>query len=189
MWKYVLAGVAALAIGGSTLVYAQQQRGDFGPRWSFNSDDRGAFIDARIAAVKAGLRLTPEQEKNWPAVEAAVRDLIKLREDQRATRRERFDERDPVARMRSGADSLAAMADGIKRVADAADPLYKSLDDAQKRRLALLGRAGMRDRFMARMWRGDDRRDGWRNNDRREGWRERRMDDRDHRRDDGPHRL
>ena len=40
-----------------------------------STEDRAAFVDARIAAVKAGLKLTPEQEKNWPAVESAVRDF------------------------------------------------------------------------------------------------------------------
>jgi hypothetical protein len=38
-----------------------------------------AFTDARIAALKTALRLTPEQEKNWPAVEQALRDISKER--------------------------------------------------------------------------------------------------------------
>ena len=44
-------------------------------------EDRAAFADARIAAVKAGLKLTPDQEKLWPPVEAAVRDFAKMRID------------------------------------------------------------------------------------------------------------
>src|SRR3981189_2446225 len=80
MKKVLLAGVAALAIAGSTVVYAQHRP------WShdhvlINPEDRAAFADARIAAVKAGLKLTPDQEKLWPPVEAAVRDLAKLRID------------------------------------------------------------------------------------------------------------
>src|SRR5258706_10669833 len=80
MKKVLLAGIAALAIAGSTAVYAQQRP------WShdhvrMNPEDRAAFTDARIAAVKAGLKLTPDQEKLWPPVEAAVRDLAKLRID------------------------------------------------------------------------------------------------------------
>jgi hypothetical protein len=78
MKKVLLAGIAALAIAGSTAVYAQQRP------WShehtrMSPEDRAAFTDARIAAVKAGLKLTPDQEKLWPPVEAAVRDLAKLR--------------------------------------------------------------------------------------------------------------
>src|SRR6266851_10376429 len=80
MKKVLLAGVAALAIAGSTVVYAQHRP------WShdhvrMNPEDRAAFTDARIAAVKAGLKLTPDQEKLWPPVETAVRDFAKLRID------------------------------------------------------------------------------------------------------------
>ena len=38
-----------------------------------------AFTDARIAALKAGLELTPDQAKNWPAFEQALRDMVQLR--------------------------------------------------------------------------------------------------------------
>ena len=80
MRKFWIAGVAALAIAGSTAVYAQHRP------WShehmrMSPEDRAAFTDARIAAVKAGLKLTPDQEKLWPPVEAAVRDFAKLRID------------------------------------------------------------------------------------------------------------
>jgi hypothetical protein len=36
---------------------------------------RSAFLDARIAALKAGVRLTPSQEATWPAFEQAVRNM------------------------------------------------------------------------------------------------------------------
>ena len=160
MKKIILAGVAAVAIAGSTAVYAQHRH--FDPHQRMSTEDRAAFVDARIAAVKAGLaKLTPEQEKNWPAVESAVRDFAKQRIDlanARATEREaRRDERsktapapmppddqnrDPVARLRERADRMAATAASLKKIADAADPLYKSLDDGQKRRLAMLTRMG-----------------------------------------------
>jgi hypothetical protein len=193
MLKYVLAGIVALGIGGTTLVYAQSR--DDGPRHAhfrgaMNAQDREAFLDARIAAVRAGLKLTPDQDKNWPAVETAVRDLVKLRADQRTARREIRGDRDqrldPVERMRNRADEMTALAAGMKKVADAADPLYKSLDDGQKRRLTRLTRLGMRDRFMSRMADHDRGHDGRR-------WHERRQERQDrqdrHDRDDGPTRL
>ena len=37
---------------------------------------------------------------------------------------------------------MAETAAGLKKIADAADPLYKSLDDGQKRRLSMLTRMG-----------------------------------------------
>src|SRR5216684_4272300 len=111
MKKVLLAGVAALAIAGSTVVYAQHRP------WShdhvrMNPEDRAAFTDARIAAVKAGLKLTPDQEKLWPPVEAAVRDFAKLRIDRANARmnaeRDSQDSQkpndDPVARLRERAD-------------------------------------------------------------------------------------
>jgi len=54
MKKVLLAGVAALAIAGSTVVYAQN-RPWFHDHVRMNPEDRAAFTDARIAAVKTGL--------------------------------------------------------------------------------------------------------------------------------------
>ena len=148
MKKFVLAGVAALAIAGSTVVYAQHRP------WShehmrMSPEDRAAFTDARIAAVRAGLKLTPDQDKLWPPVEAAVRDFAKLRMDRANARMNAQQDAkngqndaqkpdDPVARLRQRADNMAATAAAMKKIADAADPLYKTLDDGQKRRLAIL---------------------------------------------------
>jgi hypothetical protein len=150
MKKVLLAGVAALAIAGSTIAYAQHRE------WSrehvrMNPEDRAAFADARIAAVHAGLKLTPDQEKLWPPVETAVRDFSKMRIDRANARmtalgdskdQQKID--DPVARLRNRADRMATSAAAMKKIADAADPLYKTLDDGQKRRLALLTHAGNR---------------------------------------------
>ncbi len=158
MKKFAIAGIAALAIAGSTAVYAQHRP------WShehmrMSPEDRAAFTDARIAAVKAGLKLTPDQEKLWPPVEAAVRDFAKLRIDRanariNAPRDDSQDAQkpdDPVARLRDRADTMAATAAAMKKVADAADPLYKTLDDGQKRRLAILTHMG--GRFGGGGWR------------------------------------
>ena len=40
---------------------------------------------------------------------------------------------------------MTSRADGLKKLADAADPLYKSLDDGQKRRFAVLLHMGGRN--------------------------------------------
>lgn len=37
-----------------------------------------ALVDAPAAALKAGLKLTSDQEKNWAPLEAAIRDSVKL---------------------------------------------------------------------------------------------------------------
>jgi hypothetical protein len=84
MWKAIVAGTAALAITGTSLVYAQQGgRDDGAQRWRPTAEDLRAFGEARLAALKAGLSLTPEQARNWPAFEQAARDFSKLRVDRR----------------------------------------------------------------------------------------------------------
>src|SRR6202166_65079 len=148
MKRFAIAGIAALAIAGSTAVYAQHRPWfhEHMQHMRMNPEDRAAFTDARIAAVKAGLKLTPDQEKLWPPVETAVRDFAKLRIDRANARMkaEKSDPQDakkpddPVARLRERADNMATSAAAMKKIADAADPLYKTLDDGQKRRLAVL---------------------------------------------------
>ena len=81
MKKILFAGVAVLALAGTSAVYARHGGPDGHHHSRINPEDRAAFADARIAAVKAGLKLTPDQEKLWPPVEAAVREFAKLRID------------------------------------------------------------------------------------------------------------
>ena len=154
MRKFTIAAIAVLAIAGSTAVYAQYHPWlrEHMQHMRMNPEDRAAFADARIAAVHAGLKLTADQEKLWPPVESAVRDLVKLRIDRANARMKAQDdaqgqpkpEDNPVARLREHADNMAASAAAMKKIADAADPLYKTLDEGQKRRLAVLTRHGGR---------------------------------------------
>jgi len=173
MLKTVLAGAAALAIAGSSIVYAQQrmQEGagpDVARHWRPSQDDVNAFTDARVAALKAGLKLTVDQEKNWPAFEQAYRDMAKQRaERMRARWEQRGDDRrdqradnvNPIDRMQRRAEALTTRGAALKRLADAAGPLYQSLDDAQKQRFQILSRPmGPRhhQHFAWRMRRGGD---------------------------------
>ena len=171
MRKFTIAAVAVLAIAASTAVYAQH--GWFHDRMMGHTrmsvEDRAAMADAKIAAVHAGLKLTADQEKLWPPVESAVRDLVKIRID-RAKAREAAEAAasgadqprpDPVTRLRDRAERMAVTSAALKKIADAADPLYKTLDDGQKRRLAMLtyhhhDGEGWRGRFQRGMM-GDDR--------------------------------
>jgi hypothetical protein len=109
----------------------------------FTTEDRAAFLDARIAALKAGLELTADQAKNWPPLESAMRDLAKERaahfqawQEQRQT----ADAQDinPVDRLTRASERMSARSADLLKLAAAAKPLYDSLDDSQKRRFALL---------------------------------------------------
>src|SRR5438874_11981044 len=122
MWKPVVAGTAVLAIAGSSLVYAQRGGGPGGPdgprRWQPSMEDIRAFGEARLAALKAGLVLTPEQERNWPAFEQAARELGRLRADRLAAMHGGPPVSDPVERMRQRATALADTGAALKKLAD-----------------------------------------------------------------------
>jgi zinc resistance-associated protein len=160
MWKVAFAGAAALAIIGSSLVYAQQRGpGAFDPRGP-SLEDMRLFVDARLAALHAGLGLTPDQEKNWPAFDQASHDLAKLRLDRMSAARGRGPQSDdPADRMHQRAAAMTETGAALKKLADATDPLYKSLTDGQKRRFALLERM-LAPRQGGPEFRGRDRRDG-----------------------------
>src|SRR6476660_1437525 len=86
-----------------------------GPHWRPSAEDVSAFMDARIAALKAGLRLTPDQEKNWPAFESAVRDTAKARSERWAMRQhEQPPAANPVERLQQHADALSNVRQGSK---------------------------------------------------------------------------
>src|SRR5450830_547399 len=140
MWKTVLAGSTALAIAGATLAYAQQGPGgrDNAPRWHPSAEDISAYGDARIAALHAGLKLNAEQEKNWPAVESALRDLAKQRSERFAAHASADRPKDPVERLTLRADVMTQRGAALKKLADAAGPLYKSLDEGQQNRFVML---------------------------------------------------
>jgi hypothetical protein len=160
MWKAIVAGTAALAIAGTSLAVAQQRGREGGERWRPSTEDLRAFGEARLAALKAGLTLTPDQEKNWPAFEQAARELAKLRADRIAAARNAAPSEDPVERLRQRATSLSETGAALKKLAEATDPLYKSLDESQKRRFAVLSRLARSDRGFAgrseREFRGRD---------------------------------
>ncbi len=149
-WKTVLAGTTALVIAGTALAYAKPGDGP-GRRadgWRPSAQDMTAFADARIAALKAGLELTPDQQKNWPAVESAMRDLAKQRADRFAARKAArvaqgaSTPADPMARLSRRAEAMQDRGAALKKLADAAKPLYDSLNDAQKHRFMVLARLG-----------------------------------------------
>ncbi|MCC6889637.1 MAG: Spy/CpxP family protein refolding chaperone [Hyphomicrobiales bacterium] len=107
-----------------------------------------AFQAARLAALRAGLTLSAEQEKHWPAFERAMQELQQLRLKRFTAAREgrrappaQEAATDPAQRMRDRAARLSESGALLKRLADATEPLYRSLDEAQKRRFAILTRA------------------------------------------------
>ncbi|MBY6242182.1 Spy/CpxP family protein refolding chaperone [Methylosinus sp. Sm6] len=140
MKKHLLVTATALALAFpvlSSAAFAEPDR-----HHEMSTEDHAAFIDAKVAALKAGLKLTPAQEKNWPAVETALRDIGKARQARFAEAKEKFkdmqEHRSVIDGLRFRSKALAARSAEAEKLADAAKPLYDSLDDGQKRRFGLL---------------------------------------------------
>ena len=94
-----------------------------------------ANSDADIDRIKTELQLTPEQEKHWTAFNSAMHylghngaDRLKLR----IARAKRDPPDDIVEQMRNEAQFLNDRAVDQRNVADAAEPLFASLNDKQK---------------------------------------------------------
>lgn len=108
-----------------------------------SEQDRAAFFAARLAGVRAGLTLSPEQDKFWPPLESAVREAARQRQEWRERSQKEGRPASPVDAMRRMAEMSSARGETLKRIADAAAPLYGSLSDDQKRRLNILAHGRM----------------------------------------------
>jgi hypothetical protein len=154
MLKMVTVGATALFVAASSLAHGQASstRAE-----RLTEADIAALTDARVSVVKAALQLTPDQEKNWQGVEAAIRANAKDRQTRVANfakeageLRDRsplevLRERNPVDFLDQRASALSQRAADIKKLADAWRPLYQTLTSDQKRRMAHLAMVTLRE--------------------------------------------
>jgi len=148
MLKLTAAVATALFVTASPLAYAQTAT-------TAQSDHPSAaelkkLTDLRIDLVKAALQMTPDQTKLWPPVENAIRAraegrqarLAKIRETmgKRAeeSRNEALENRDPIAFMQRRAEALSQRSADLNKLAEAWQPLYKTLSPEQRKRMAAL---------------------------------------------------
>src|ERR1700689_1808029 len=126
--------------------------------------DHQALLNAKLAGLKAGLQLTPDQEKLWGPFEAAVRDAAEMRMQHMQDAMQRMgkmrmegmdhpghmddmstvEHGSPLDRLDAVANRLTEVGVALKKVADSGKPLYASLDDQQKRIFGFLTREMMR---------------------------------------------
>ena len=93
------------------------------------------LLDAHLAGMKAGLKLDESQAKLWPAFESAIRAAAKARANRWSETRARMETGDrpsPIERMSLMADHLDNSAAELRKVVEAAKPLYDSLTEPQK---------------------------------------------------------
>jgi ABC-type transporter Mla subunit MlaD len=136
----LILAAAALSAGPAFTGSALAQNRDRADRTAPSVNQIVAEEDAHTARIKADLRLTPDQEKNWPGFESALHDIATTRADRivalQAESGQRKDSGDAIEHLNRRARSLADRSDNMKKLADAAEPLYASLDERQKRRFA-----------------------------------------------------
>ncbi|MFZ3327097.1 MAG: hypothetical protein WA231_14905 [Methylocella sp.] len=166
---FVAVGVAAAIIVPST--YEAHGQANSPERISPAVSQSTDRADARIAILKADLGLTPEQAQHWSGLQSALHDIAVRRAKmwvasselqtgrasssspatsdskerdaslQRSARRERPDD---IDEMRKRADAFTIEAADLRQIADAAQPLYDTLDDRQRHRLVQFVREDMR---------------------------------------------
>ena len=156
MIKKAAIAATAVLIAASPLVYAAETSSNTVGMTHPSAADLNSLTDARVAMIKAALQLTPDQEKYWPAVEEAIRTRAKNRQarwERLAQLRdtsplEALHERNPVELMQRRAESLSQRGADLKKVADAWEPLFKTLSEDQKKRMAfvtIVAARGIRD--------------------------------------------
>jgi LTXXQ motif family protein len=154
--KTVAVATTAVLIMASPLAYAAETSSSTVGMTHPSAADLNSLTDARVAMIKAALQLTPDQEKYWPAVEDAIRARAKNRQgrwERLAQLRdsgpmEALHESNPVELMQRRAASLNQRAADLKKVADAWEPLFKTLSEDQKKRMAfvtIVAARGIRD--------------------------------------------
>jgi hypothetical protein len=150
MLKTVVIGTTALFLTASSIANAQSSQTSSATPERLNATDQNTLTDMRVDLVKAALQLTPEQEKYWPAVESAIRASA---EDRRArvakiqetvgrsadqSRIEVMRNRDPIAFLQRRSQALAQRSADLDRLAEAWQPLYNTLSQEQRQRMAAL---------------------------------------------------
>ena len=153
MLKTVLIGTTALFLAASSVANAQSSQTS-SPATTperLTKADRNTLTDMRVDLVKAALQLTPEQEKLWPPVESAIRANAENRSARIARIQEtvgrRADEsradamrnRDPIAFLQRRSEALAQRSQNLDRLAEAWQPLYNTMSQEQRQRMAALG--------------------------------------------------
>jgi quinol monooxygenase YgiN len=109
-----------------------------------------AHDEARIAQLKAILRISEEQERDWQRFEAALKGISRKRAERRIAlideweKREADKEKKPLTHaeaLRKHADALLTRAEEIRVIADAAEPFSEKLNNWQRQQVDQIIRA------------------------------------------------
>jgi hypothetical protein len=129
MWRFAVCAFTAM-----TLAVPAHAHGRPCP----TEQDIPLLVDARLVALRTVLQLTSEQQTLWPAVEAAMREFAKLRFALIYGTIDLSQHTRGIDVLRERAARMAATADALTKLADAESAVYRTLDDAQKRRFDIM---------------------------------------------------
>jgi hypothetical protein len=145
MKKTIMAiAAAALLASAGTFAFAQGSGGAGAPaageqrsgRQGLSQDDFNRFVDARVAAIKAGLKFSADQERLWQPVEDVIRRNVGERftrfEQRRATRDQR-QSMDFMQQLEARGAMMTENAQRASALATAMRPLWNSFSEDQKR--------------------------------------------------------
>lgn len=184
MKKGIASGFAVMGMTAAIIVplsYGAQGRETRAERSASTISQSTDRAEARIAILKADLRLSADQAQHWAGLESALNDIAAKRakrwaasndlqtgrassnapvapdtsitEDADSERDARNARLDDIGEMRRKADAYTVQAAELRQIADAAQPLYDTLDDRQRHRLVQFVREDLRANVM------DDRHD------------------------------
>jgi len=133
--------VAVLLAAGASNAVAQDAAAPPPPVVDIYTDnDAQAVLDARLIALKTVIGLSPDQEKLWTPVDAAIRQAAKNAMTRRIDREKATPAMDFLDVLERIGDAEASRAQDLKSVVAAARPLVKALTEEQRRRIpAFLG--------------------------------------------------
>jgi hypothetical protein len=139
MRKTMIVFMSAALLTGTALTSSAIAR-DRSDRTELSANQMVDRADARTAKLKVDLNLTVDQENNWPGFASAMQDMSKKQADHRIAIRDARAEQqgkfDVLDEMRKNADARIERSNDQKKLADAAQPLYTTLNEQQKQRFA-----------------------------------------------------
>lgn len=183
MYQGIVSGFAAVGMAAAIIIplgSGAQGREMQSERDVLTINQITDLADARIATLKADLRLTPDQTQHWASLNSALHDIAVKRAKRLAaahdlqtgrassnsnvtsdsrvrkddTEKGAYKDRDSrmpddIEEMRDEADAFTIQAADLRQIADAAQPLYETLDDHQRKRLVQFIRQNLKAGVMS----------------------------------------
>jgi hypothetical protein len=149
MRKSMIIFMSAVLLTGTALTGSAVAR-DRADRSELTANQLADRADVQTAKLKVDLNLTADQEKNWSGFASAMQDMSRKQADRLIAIRDAHAQQgakfDVLDEMRKNADAQIERSNDRKKLADAAQPLYATLNDQQKQRFAETMFGGERER-------------------------------------------